>query len=269
MYHKAIMKLTSALFLLTAAGTAVAQTSTPAKAPAKPAAAHAAGATHAAAKPSGAARASLCGADIPVLPASVPKVTGATPGCPSVLYALRFTDVKIGTGAPAVQRKWLTVNYTGYLVDGTKFDSSVGPDKDGKPREPITFPYGARQVIPGWDTGFEGMMVGGKRRMYVPYQLAYGDMGRPPVIPAKATLIFDVELVAISDNPPKPPTPPTPPPTPPPTQPAAAGAMPPADPAKPATVTPSADPTKPTAVPPPASTPGPATPPPATTTPKL
>ena len=89
---------------------------------------------------------------------------------------------------------YYTVNYTGYLVDGTKFDSSEG-------KEPITFPYGAHRVIQGWDTGFEGMHVGGKRRLFVPYQLAYGEAGRPPVIPAKAELVFDVELVSLQAPP--------------------------------------------------------------------
>ena len=106
------------------------------------------------------------------------------------------------------------MHYTGWTTDGKKFDSSF--DHDGK--EPIVFPVGARRVIIGWDTGFEGMHVGGKRRIIVPYQLAYGEGGRPPVIPQKADLIFDVELVAQSDTPPQQPAPPaaqptTPPPT--------------------------------------------------------
>ncbi len=114
-------------------------------------------------------------------------------GTPQTLFALRYIDTLIGTGPLAVPRKWYTVHYTGWLEDGTTFDSSV--DRG----EPITFPYGARQVIAGWDTGFEGMRVGGKRRLFIPYQLAYGEAGRPPVIPAKAMLIFDVELIGMSD----------------------------------------------------------------------
>ena len=153
-----------------------------------------------------------CGAFTPpTLPIAVPKAEG----CPKPLYALTFIDTKVGTGDPVVPRRWLTVAYTGYLTDSTKFDSSVGKD-------PITFPYGAHQVIAGWDTGFEGMHIGGHRRLFVPYELAYGETGRPPVIPAKAELIFDVELVAISEQPPAPKTPPTPPrpePSPPPAQP--------------------------------------------------
>ena len=135
-------------------------------------------------------------------PPNVPKVQGT----PKALYALRYVDIEIGTGPLAETRKFYTVHYTGWLSDGTKFDSSHDHPGD----EPIVFPYGGRRVIPGWDTGFEGMHVGGKRRLYIPYQLAYGESGRPPVIPEKANLIFDVELVSQSDTPPEPPAPPKP-----------------------------------------------------------
>jgi peptidylprolyl isomerase len=136
-------------------------------------------------------------------PPNIPKVVGI----PKPLFTLRYIDTKIGTGAPAEERKYYTVHYTGWLTNGTKFDSSF----DHPGGEPITFPYGARRVIIGWDTGFEGMHVGGKRRLFVPYQLAYGETGRPPVIPAKADLIFDVELVSMSDVAPQPKLPATPP----------------------------------------------------------
>ena len=124
-------------------------------------------------------------------PPNVPKVAGT----PKPLYALRYVDTVIGTGELAVPRKWYSVRYTGWLTDGTKFDSS--DDHPGK--QPIAFPYGAHRVIPGWDTGFEGMHVGGKRRLYIPYQLAYGEAGRTG-IPPKAALIFDLELVSLSDD---------------------------------------------------------------------
>jgi peptidylprolyl isomerase len=133
-------------------------------------------------------------------PPGVPKIEGT----PKPLYALRYVDTVIGTGPLAETRKFYTVHYTGWLTDGTKFDSSVDRGT------PITFPYGAHQVIPGWDTGFQGMHLGGKRRLYIPYQLAYGETGRPPVIPAKADLIFDIELVDQSDTPPQPKPAPTP-----------------------------------------------------------
>lgn len=118
----------------------------------------------------------------------------------SETFTLAYVDTKIGAGPLAEPHKWYTVHYTGYLVDGTKFDSSV--DRG----EPISFPYGAHRVIEGWDTGFEGMHIGGKRRLYVPYQLGYGENGHNQ-IPAKAELVFDVELIAQSDAQPTPPHP--------------------------------------------------------------
>ena len=129
-------------------------------------------------------------------PPGVPPVS--TP--PKTLYTLRYVDVVTGTGALAAPNKFYTVKYTGWLTDGTKFDSSY----DHPGQEPITFPYGAHRVIPGWDTGFSGMRVGGKRRLYIPYQLAYGEAGREGAIPPKADLIFDIELVNFSDAPPAP-----------------------------------------------------------------
>ncbi len=121
-------------------------------------------------------------------------------GIPKTLYALKYIDIKIGTGPLAQPQKFYTVHYTSWFTDGKKFDSSY--DRG----EPITFPYGAKRVITGWDTGFEGMHVGGKRRLFIPYQLAYGILGNPAHgMPAKANLIFDVELIGISDTPPAPP----------------------------------------------------------------
>jgi hypothetical protein len=114
-------------------------------------------------------------------------------GSPVELATLRYIDIVQGTGLPAAAGKRFTVHYTGWLRDGTKFDSSVG-------KEPFDFIQGRRQVIAGWDIGFEGMRVGGKRRLYVPYQLAYGEAGSGP-IPAKAELIFDVELLNVEDVP--------------------------------------------------------------------
>ncbi len=110
------------------------------------------------------------------------------------LYTLRYVDLVTGTGDLAKPRQYYTVQYTGWTTDGKKFDSSY--DHGG---DPFTFPVGARRVIIGWDTGFEGMRVGGKRRLIVPYQLAYGEAGHPPEIPAKSDLIFDIELVSQSD----------------------------------------------------------------------
>ncbi|MGI4826852.1 MAG: FKBP-type peptidyl-prolyl cis-trans isomerase [Janthinobacterium lividum] len=118
-----------------------------------------------------------------------------------MIFTLAYVDTHVGTGELAKPHMFYSVNYTGYLAtDGSKFDSSYDhPDK-----KPISFPYGGHRVIPGWDTGFEGMHVGGKRRLFIPYQLAYGERGRPPAIPAKAELIFDMELVSQSAEDPTP-----------------------------------------------------------------
>lgn len=117
---------------------------------------------------------------------------------PVDLATLRYIDLTQGTGAPAAAGKRFTVHYTGRLKDGTKFDSSV--DRN----EPFKFVQGRRQVIAGWDIGFEGMKVGGKRRLIIPYQLAYGEQGSGP-IPPKAELTFEVELLDVADAPASPP----------------------------------------------------------------
>jgi len=125
-----------------------------------------------------------------------------TLGIATSSFSLDYIDVKVGGGALAAPHMWYTLNYTGYLVDGTKFDSSFDHG------EPFTIAYGQHQVILGWDTGFDGMRLGGKRRLFIPYQLAYGPNGKPPTIPPKSELIFDVELISQSDKPPAPKTPP-------------------------------------------------------------
>jgi peptidylprolyl isomerase len=131
-------------------------------------------------------------------------------------FSLDYIDSKVGAGELAAPHKWYTIHYTGYLVDGTKFDSSY----DHPDHEPFNFHYGEHQVVAGWDTGFAGMRVGGKRRLFIPFELAYGANGRPPAIPAKAELIFDLELISQSDQPPAPKTPPIPPQSAAPSQPA-------------------------------------------------
>lgn len=144
----------------------------------------------------GAALLGACAHHAPEYPAPIPHVDGK----PFTAFALREIDLASGTGAPVAPRKCLYANYTGWLTNGKKFDSSLDTMPDGRPREPISFPQGARRVIAGWDAGFEGMRVGGKRRLIIPYQLAYGEAGRPPVIPPKSELIFDVELMAVRDT---------------------------------------------------------------------
>ena len=145
-------------------------------------------------------------------------------------FSLRYQDIRLGTGATAEFMKQVTVQYKGYLGvngrpdDGRQFDSSytrqsvvmddqhkmvMGPD--GKPKmtdphpEPFAFVEGNPRLIPGWNLGVDGMKVGGKRRIFIPWQLAYGAQGRPgpdaehPGIPPKADLIFDIELVDVKD----------------------------------------------------------------------
>jgi peptidylprolyl isomerase len=131
----------------------------------------------------------------PTMPASVPAVSGKV----METFGMRYIDVKAGDGAPAAPGQEYTVHYTGWLRDGSKFDSSVDRGT------PLKFVQGRRAVIAGWDAGFEGMKVGGKRRLFLPYQLAYGELGRPPAIPPKAELIFDVELLAVKEAAPQPP----------------------------------------------------------------
>jgi peptidylprolyl isomerase len=137
-----------------------------------------------------------CATASPRLPAPIPPLDGE----PRTAFALRFLDITTGSGAAAEPARCLYVHYTGWLTDGTKFDSSRDTTPAGTPRTPIGFPQGYRRVITGWDTGFEGMRVGGQRRLLIPYQLAYGELGRPPIIPARATLVFDVELMAVADT---------------------------------------------------------------------
>jgi len=108
---------------------------------------------------------------------------------------LQYEDVTVGTGAVAAAGKTCVMHYTGWLWEngqkGKKFDSSV--DKG----QPFQFPLGQGRVIKGWDEGVATMKVGGKRRLIIPAELGYGEGGYPPVIPANAQLIFDVELLDI------------------------------------------------------------------------
>lgn len=215
------------------------------------------------------------------LPTGVP----ATPHGPvkTVPIAVHYEDIKVGTGPEGESGKLWHLKYTGWRAsDGVKFDSWADHkrpqmDKDGKPEldadkhpilgdpEPAQFPQGVGGTIPGFDFGLEGMRIGGKRRIFVPWQLGYGTRdlaarkspvpGMPdfPGIPPKSDLIFDVELVEVTDMPQRPQMPMMPPHgvPPHPGTGAPAGTAPaqpatPAPSAKPATPPPPTDPTKPT-----------------------
>ena len=114
------------------------------------------------------------------------KVTGPGTKLPG---GLQYWDIKVGTGDTAQPHQTVTVHYTGWLTNGTKFDSSA--DRG----QPISFSLD--QVIKGWGEGVPGMKVGGKRQLKIPSPLAYGMEGRPPQIPGNATLIFDIELLGV------------------------------------------------------------------------
>ena len=104
---------------------------------------------------------------------------------------LQVEDVVVGTGAEATPGQTVSVHYTGWLTNGTKFDSSV--DRG----QPFVFPLGAGRVIKGWDVGVTGMKIGGKRKLTIPPELGYGARGAGGVIPPNATLVFDVELLGL------------------------------------------------------------------------
>jgi FKBP-type peptidyl-prolyl cis-trans isomerase len=104
---------------------------------------------------------------------------------------LKYEDLKAGDGATAEAGMRVTVHYTGWLTDGRQFDSSR--DRG----EPFSFPLGGGRVIRGWDEGVAGMQVGGVRRLTIPPQLGYGRQGAGGVIPPNATLVFEVELLAV------------------------------------------------------------------------
>jgi peptidylprolyl isomerase len=206
------MKHTVLLLLMAATVAASAQTA------AKPAAP--------AAKPATAAKSAASATGVK-LPPGVPPAKGVVKSA----FTLRYQDVKIGTGPEAEPNKLYKVHYTVWLAaDGRKLDSSYDHrnpvlDKDNKPvmgedgkpklgePVPFSFPQGMppgmsrNTPIPGFDQGFGGMRIGGQRRIFIPWQLAYGAHGRPgpdaahPGVPPKADLIFDVELLDVTDLP--------------------------------------------------------------------
>jgi FKBP-type peptidyl-prolyl cis-trans isomerase len=122
---------------------------------------------------------------------AAPASTGATGTEVTMQDGLKYTDDQVGTGAVATPGKTAVVHYTGWLLDGTRFDSSR--DRN----QPFSFSLGAGQVIKGWDEGVAGMKVGGKRTLIVPPALGYGARGAGGVIPPNATLKFEVELLDV------------------------------------------------------------------------
>jgi peptidylprolyl isomerase len=129
-------------------------------------------------------------------PAEAPQPVeeGAYTTTPS---GLKYFDLQPGTGDEATAGSTAAVHYTGWLTDGTRFDSSRQPRRPMGRQEPFSFRLGAGEVIKGWDEGVAGMHVGGKRQLLIPPALAYGDRGAGNVIPPGATLIFEIELVAL------------------------------------------------------------------------
>jgi FKBP-type peptidyl-prolyl cis-trans isomerase len=125
--------------------------------------------------------------------ASAAPASAAVPAAnaPATVKELKKEDLSPGKGTAAKTGDTVRVHYTGTLMDGTKFDSSR--DRD----EPFEFTLGAGMVIKGWDEGVVGMKPGGKRKLTIPGDKAYGPTGSPPKIPPNATLVFDIELLEV------------------------------------------------------------------------
>jgi FKBP-type peptidyl-prolyl cis-trans isomerase FkpA len=118
--------------------------------------------------------------------------TAAQTGMITTPSGLQYQDLVVGDGAQAAAGDQVSVHYTGWLEDDTKFDSSL--DRN----QPFDFTLGQGMVIPGWDEGVAGMREGGKRKLVIPPDLAYGTSGYPPTIPPNATLTFEVELLKVN-----------------------------------------------------------------------
>jgi FKBP-type peptidyl-prolyl cis-trans isomerase len=131
-------------------------------------------------------------------PSTTPLASTTASSTPEIITlkdGLQIQDEIVGTGVVAKSGDTIVVQYTGWLTNGTKFDSNVDPAFGHV--EPFEFALGAGRVIPGWDEGVAGMKVGGKRRLTIPPTLAYGSQGAGNTIPPNATLIFEVELISV------------------------------------------------------------------------
>src|SRR5262245_11655428 len=124
--------------------------------------------------------------------------TPALPGAPAsggkvhkLASGLQYDDLVVGSGKMAEAGTNVSIHYTGWLLDGTEFDSSL------KSGQPLKFQIAGGQMIQGFDEGVRGMRIGGKRKLRIPWQMAYGAEGRPPVIPPRADLVFDIELLDV------------------------------------------------------------------------
>jgi len=135
----------------------------------------------------------LCGLALSAGCTKKSSTEGGSTGTPGgSVSELKIEDMKVGSGKEAVSGQTVTVHYTGWLTDGKKFDSSL--DRNS----PFKFRLGAHQVITGWDKGVAGMKVGGKRKLTIPPDMAYGQSGAGRVIPPNSTLVFEVELLDVS-----------------------------------------------------------------------
>ena len=131
--------------------------------------------------------------DAPVSKTATPAPATAVPAqLVAAVTELKIEDTQVGSGKVAETGQNVTVHYTGWLTNGTKFDSS----KDHG--QPFTFPLGGGRVIKGWDKGVAGMKVGGVRKLTIPPDLGYGSRGAGGVIPPNATLVFEVELLGVN-----------------------------------------------------------------------
>ena len=126
---------------------------------------------------------------------------GGTPDLPPAAVGvarLEVVDLVVGSGAEAVAGSRVTVHYSGWLYDPSQPDAKGRSfDSSRESGRAFTFALGTGQVIAGWDQGVQGMKVGGQRRLVIPHDLAYGERGAGGVIPPRATLVFDVELLAV------------------------------------------------------------------------